>query len=112
MQVVGVEYVLAIEQGLAGEAKLVLNDHGAVFGSVRTQHRDLRIEGVAYADEYKGNALAAMLGRGSIEFRYHAGFGRDDVTRMMRALVREPALAALRSWRVTDEGRALDLSGP
>lgn len=109
MHLVGVEHVLAIVEGIAFDGKMVINEHGAVFGPVSTQHRDLKAGGISYADDYKGNALAAMLAPGKIEVRYHKAFTDEDVARLLRALLDEPSLGSLRDWQATYQGRPLNV---
>lgn len=111
MRVVGLDHLLALEEGTTFEGKMVLNESGAVFGPVSTQHRDLRAEGIAYADDYKGNALAAMLGPGKIEVRFHKAFTDEDVTRLILALSAEPNLRFIRQWHATYQGRRLNIGG-
>jgi hypothetical protein len=108
--VVGVEHVIALANGEAFDGKMVINAHGAVFGPVSTQHRDLSVEGIAYADEYKGNAVAAMLAPGSIELRFHKAFADAQIVELIRELVREPDLAFIAKWRVTYQGRVLSIA--
>jgi hypothetical protein len=110
MHLVGVEHVLAIVEGLAFDGKMVINERGAVFGPVSTQHRDLKTDGIWYADDYKGNGLAAMLAPGKIEVRYHKGFTDDDVVRLLRALFDEPSVGSIHDWQATCQGRPLNLS--
>lgn len=111
MRVVGLDHLLALADRTAFEAKMVINESGAVFGPVSIQHRDLRAEGVKYADEYKGNALAAMLSPGKIDLRFHQAFTDADVVRIIRALSAESSLGFIREWRVTYQGRALNIAG-
>lgn len=108
MRVVGREHLLALVEGTAFEGKLVFNAAGAVCGPVSTQHRDLRADGIAYADDYKGNALAAMLAPGRIEVRFHAAFTDEDVAGLLRALAVEPGLEFIAGWRATYQGRPLN----
>ncbi len=107
MLLLGVDHLLALDAGTAFEGKMVINERGAVFGPVSSQHRDLRAEGIAYADEYKGNALAAMLGPGKIEVRFHKGFTDAEVARLLSALAAEHGLRFILSWRATYQGRPL-----
>jgi hypothetical protein len=109
MQVIGVEW-LASAVRLAGfSAKMVFNGKGAIFFPVSRQHRDQRAEGIAYDDDYKGNALAAMLEPGRIEIRFHKAFTDAAVTDLVRALLEQPALSFMRGWTVTYQGRALNV---
>lgn len=107
MRIIGIDHLLGLAEGSIFEGKMVVNEHGAIFGPVSTQHRDLSAEGIAYADDYKGNALAAMLGPGRIEVRFHRAFADEDVARLIRAIASEPGLEFLRAWRATYQGRAL-----
>src|SRR6478672_2981657 len=98
MFVDGVDHLLALRDGTVFEGKMVINESGAVFGPVSVQHRDLRAEGIAYADDYKGNALAAMLKRGKIEVRFHKAFTDDDVARLLTELAAQPELGFVLGW--------------
>lgn len=109
MILVGVELLHALANRTAFDGKMVMNARGAVFGPVSTQHRELRADGIAYADEYKGNALAAMLAPGVIELRFHAAFDDAQVTALVRELARQPGLAFVATWRITYQGRRLTL---
>jgi hypothetical protein len=111
MFLLGLDHLLALADGNAFDGKMVINERGAVFGPVSTQHRDLTAEGVSYADNYKGNAVAAMLAPGKIEVRFHKAFTDEDVARLIRALSAEPNLGFIREWRVTYQGRALNIRG-
>lgn len=107
MLLVGIEFLnFVLAQG-GFSAKLVVNDHGAIFFPVNQQHRDQKLEGVSYEDDYAGNALAAMLSPGRIEIRYHRDFSDDRVARVMQKLLDHPELADLRGWQVTYQGRVL-----
>jgi hypothetical protein len=109
MLLVGLEHLFALVEGTAFEGKVVINERGAVFGPVFTQHRDLKAQGISYADDYKGNALAAMLAPGKIEVRFHKDLTDEEVARLIRALSSEPRLSFLRQWRATYQGRRLDI---
>jgi hypothetical protein len=93
-------------------AKLVFNAHGALFLPTTHQHRDHKAEGISYEDDYKGNALAAMLTRGRIEIRYHSAFTDADVARILHALLTHPDLAPMTHWHATYQGRPLSTAPP
>lgn len=110
MQLLGVEFLAGVVAQGGFSAKMVLNEHGAILFPVEKQHRDQKSALISYEDDYAGNALAAMLAPGSIEIRYHRDFGDEQVARIVGALLAEPALALLRGWRVTYQGRALRIA--
>lgn len=91
--------------------KAVFNESGAIFFSAMRQHREMKAEGISYEDDYKGNALAAMLAPGSFEIRFHKAFPDGTVARIVAALVVQTELIALRGWRVTYQGRELLIPG-
>jgi hypothetical protein len=88
-------------------AKAVLNQHGIIFLPARAQHRDSKATNISYEDDYKGNALAAMLTPGRIEIRYHKAFTDDAVADLLRALTAHPDLAFMRGWSATYQGRPI-----
>ena len=105
MMLIGAELLLSqVAQG-GFVAKLVLNDKGAIFFPPNQQHCDQKAPGIAYADESAGNALAAMVSPGKIEFRNHRDFSEQRVGEIIQTLLKMPELAILRTWRVTYRGR-------
>jgi hypothetical protein len=107
---IGVDHAAALVEGRTYSAKLVFNQSGAIFGPVWTQHRDMKATSISYEDDYKGNALAAMLAPGKIEIRFHKAFKDQKVATILRQLLAAPELAAMRSWQVTNQGRPIDCS--
>lgn len=113
MRIVGSDFILSlVESWQRGErehftAKMVFNEHGAIFFPASREHREQSGPGIRYADNYKGNALAAMLSPGLVEVRYHAAFSDDEVTRILGRLTAAPHAGFLRDWRATYQGRPL-----
>lgn len=98
---------------VAGETvvlKMVFNERGAILFPAKHQHRDIKAEGISYEDDYKGNALAAMIATGSIEIRYHKNFTDRDVSRIVGRQLAEPSLSLMAGWRITYQGRPLMIS--
>jgi hypothetical protein len=73
-----------------------------------SQHRDSKAEGISYEENYKGNALAAMLAPGRIEVRFHAAYTPDEVAGFLAGAFSTPELAELRAWSVTYKGKPLN----
>lgn len=106
MRVTGLDYIRGlVESGEGFDAKCVFNQHGAIFFPGHLQHQDQKAEGISYRDNYKGNALAAMVMPGRFEVRYHAGYKDADVAEMVTALARVEGLGFLAEWTVSYQGR-------
>lgn len=89
--------------------KMIANDSGVVLFPHATEHRDATRSGIKYADDSRGNALAAMVKPGRIEFRFHRQFSDDRVRQLAARIVALPELAFARLFVVTYQGRALTL---
>jgi hypothetical protein len=44
-----------------GSLKFLLNDSAIAFFPATQQHRDMKLEGFSYEDDYRGNALAGVV---------------------------------------------------
>lgn len=86
--------------------KAILNDSGAAFFSGKTEHRTVKVAGLSYEDDYKGNAMAAVITDGRIEIRNHAGFSPGRVGAIVRELLAQPQLQGLKGFAVTYQGAA------
>jgi hypothetical protein len=88
---------------------MVFNENGAIFFRVNEQHCNQKAEGISYEDNYKGNALAAMLASGKVEIRYHQQFSDNRVASIVASLMEQPRLSFMKGWQVTYQGRALSV---
>lgn len=105
MLILGLESLTPNHPGFT--AKAVLNHYGIIFLPVRAQHRDRKATNISYEDDYKGNALAAMLTPGCIEIRYHNAFTDEAVADLLRTLTAHPDLAFMHGWSATYQGRPI-----
>ena len=105
----GVEFMLSLVKEDHFSAKIVFNESGAIFFPVNQQHCDQKAEGISYEDNYKGNALAAMLAPGKVEIRYHQQFSDNRVASIVASLMEQPRLSFMKGWQVTYQGRALSV---
>ena len=105
----GVEFMLSLVEEDHFSAKMVLNESGAIFFGVNQQHCDQKAEGIPYEDNYKGNALAAMLAPGKVEIRYHKYFSDNRVASIVASLMEQPRLSFMKGWQVTYQGRAISV---
>lgn len=88
--------------------KAILNGSGAIFFPGKTEHCAVKQPGLSYEDEYKGNALAAIVTGGRIEIRNHRGFSEQRVMTIMRALLSIPELRCLQGMPVLYRGKSLE----
>ena len=56
------------------ELKLLANERAVCIFPCQIEHRDVKLAGLSYEDNYQGNTIAAMVRPGRIEFRYHNQF--------------------------------------
>ena len=87
--------------------KLLANDTGVVLFPHTTEHRDATQPGIKYADDSRGNSLAAMVKPGRIEFRFHRGFSDDRVKQLAQRMLTLPELQFAIDATVTYQARTL-----
>lgn len=110
MYIRGDDYLRELLERPCFEAKMVFNKYGAIVFPASLQHREQKAEQISYEDDYKGNALAAMLRPGEIEIRFHKCMADEDVRQILRAILNDGPLAAMRGWRATYQGREVPYS--
>ena len=87
--------------------KLIANEQGVAFFPCKTEHRDVKQPGLSYEDDSAGNALAAMVKPGLIEFRYHRAFSDQRVGRIVQAIINHPKIAFASGFVITYQGRTI-----
>lgn len=105
MLILGADYLTSLLAEGSFSAKMVFNARGAIVFPVSREHRDQKAPGISYEDDYKGNALVAMLAPGKIEIRGHQGFSDSQVAEIVSMLLTLPELALLKDWTVVYRGR-------
>ncbi len=110
MVLIGAEYLRdLIAAGGGFSAKMVFNRSGAIVFPVQRQHREMKAEGISYEDDYRGNALAAMLMPGRIEVRFHKAYSDAEVGRMIRAIITTPEFERMLGCALTYQGRSVPM---
>lgn len=109
MQTVGLDLLEATLRGTTHSAKMVFNEHGAIVFAAGSQHRDMKLDGVSYEDDYKGNALAAMIMPCKIDVRYHAHFKAPEVAAILNRLLGGAGLLPLPDLTLTYQGKVIAL---
>jgi len=90
-----------------GSLKFLLNDSAIVFFPAAQQHCDVKLEGLSYEDDYRGNALAGLVTPERVEIRFHRVFSDEHVRNLWSRVlaIREVAGAGL--GRVYYQGREI-----
>ncbi|TWU18541.1 hypothetical protein Poly21_07050 [Allorhodopirellula heiligendammensis] len=107
MNVTGLECVGASIDQEGYLMKLIANETAAHFFPYTTEHRDIRIQGLNYEDDSAGNALAAMVKPGVIEFRHHRAFSDQRVRQIAVRLIAHPVGEFASSFSIHYQGRIL-----
>ena len=107
MNVYGLELVQEMLEQDGYLFKLLANDSGVAMFPYTTEHRDATQPGIRYAEESKGNALAAMVKPGRVEFRQHREFTDERVKLLWQRIVQLPEMAFALESDVTYQGRSL-----
>jgi hypothetical protein len=81
--------------------KMLANDSGVVLFPCTAEHCDAAQPGIKYADDSRGNALAAMVKPGRIEFRFHRQFSDERVRELTNRILALPEFEFARSFVVT-----------
>ncbi len=105
MQIIGADFVRDLADAGGFSAKMVLNEFGANLFPVTSEHRAQKAIGLSYEDDYRGNALAAMLAPGRIEVRFHRDFADARVTHILDGLLVQEPVAFMRDWSRLYQGR-------
>lgn len=107
MQWIGLESILPMIAEKHYQFKAIVNESGAIVFPVTTEHRDAGQTNIRYADNYEGNALAAMIKPGLVEFRYHQQFTDERVRKIAAEFLSHPALAFASTFSVTYQNRVI-----
>jgi hypothetical protein len=87
--------------------KFIMNDEAIAFFPASQQHRDVKIGGLSYEDDYRGNALAGLIVGGKAEIRFHKAFSDANVRSFWQELRSLPECASLPLGILSYQGRDL-----
>ena len=88
-----------------------MNDHAVMFFDGKIEHRTVKPDGLSYEDDYKGNALAAIITNGRIEIRNHRDFSVARVQVIMKSLFECAEMECLRKFSVQYHGKDISVGG-
>lgn len=107
MQLIGLDSILHIIADMHYQFKAIVNESVAIVFPATTEHRDAGQANIRYADNYEGNALAAMIKSGLVEFRYHQQFTDERVRKIAAEFLSHPSLAFASTFGVTYQNRVI-----
>jgi len=87
--------------------KFLLNDSAIVFFPANQQHREVKLAGLSYEDNYRGNALAGLVTAGHVEIRFHSAFTDERVRNIWSRVSQLADLAAIGLGSVYYQARKL-----
>ncbi len=93
------------QQGLS--VKFILNDSAILFFPASQQHNSVKVHGLSYEDDYRGNALAGIFAPDHIEIRFHRDFTDERVRNIWSQVCAQAELGFLKNWPVYYQGRKL-----
>ena len=89
------------------QLKALLNETGIVIFPASIQHATIKLPGISYEDDYKGNALAVIFNGQKLEIRWHRDFTEARVKLLVKDLRKHPELGALKDLSVTYQGKTI-----
>lgn len=107
MRIHGAAAVLPAIEAPGYFVKCIANPTDVVFFPGSVQHRDVKVAGVSYEDDYRGNALAATLASSMIDVRFHARYDDAQVAAIFRSILSAPEVAVLAGFGVRYQGRSV-----
>lgn len=103
MQISGVELL----KERKGSVKFILNDSGILFFPATQQHRDMKVPGLSYEDDYRGNAVAGLVLEGRVEIRFHRAFSDARIKSIWGRVMANAEIAKASLERVYYQGKEL-----
>lgn len=105
MKVIGADLLMK-RQG-SGGLKFILNDIGIAFFPMGQQHRDMKVSGLSYEDDYRGNAVAGLIGAERVDIRFHSAFTDERIRGLWSRVKALPEVAAAGLGQLYYQGRRI-----
>jgi hypothetical protein len=87
--------------------KFIVNETGIIFFRASVQHRDIKLNGLSYEDDYQGNALAGSFISERVDIRFHRDFSDDRIRSLWSRVRSETELSFLRAWPLYYKNRLI-----
>jgi hypothetical protein len=89
--------------------KFILSESAIFFFPVTQQHRDMKVHGLSYEDDYRGNAVAGLVTPAGVEIRFHKAYSDERIRAIWSKLRMQPEFADERLGRLACQGRQISL---
>ena len=103
MNAIGVELLKDKSRSL----KFILNDSGILFFPATQQHRDVKMPGLSYEDDYRGKAVAGLVASERVEIRFHSAFSDERMRSLWSRVLTISEVANAGLGRVYYQGREI-----
>ena len=80
--------------------KAIINREAVAFFSAHLQHRDKKVGGISYEDDYAGNALACIVQNGWLEIRYHKDYSDEEVLILCETFLQDSRIRKLKWFNI------------
>jgi hypothetical protein len=107
MIIVGVQLIEGSTDQNQQSGKLILNEKAIIFFPSSQQHKDIKLHGLSYDDDYRGNAVAATFSFGRIDIRFHEQFSSERVRTLWLEVISDERISFLQNWQVYYQGRRI-----
>ena len=87
--------------------KFILNESGILFFLASQQHRDSKIDGLSYEDDYRGNAVAGLITFNHVEIRFHSAFSDERIRNLWSGVMAIPEVARAGLGQLFYQGREI-----
>jgi hypothetical protein len=94
-------------QDRRGTLKFLLNESGIAFFPATQQHREVKISGLSYEDDDRGNALAGLITSDRVEIRFHCAFSDERIRGVWSRVLMIPEIARAGLGRLYYQGREM-----
>jgi len=102
MKVTGAELV-----GRQPTVKFILNYTAIVFFFAAIEHRDVKVEGLSYEDDYRGDALAGIVSAERVDIRFHQAYSDERIRGLWRRVLAATELAGKEFGTLFYQGREI-----
>lgn len=87
MRILNIELLQSALKAEFPRLKFIANEDAVLFFPESQQHRAAKAQGLSYEDDYRGNAVAGIIGGEQVEIRFHAAFSDNRILNLWTLLL-------------------------